>query len=213
MIIIHHQHTYCAAKEGGHRSHTSQAAEHRPSTGSTLPRISSLPKDAHLLPLQEQQQQQRFATQNERYLKRTHSTPQYKYEYDDTEETVTIPPSRNVYTYPTGLSSIGENHSNPPPAPSSQVTTAWQQTVKQTLSKSKTKLHRVFSGLKMRTPPSSKANGREYDAEEFTSERGNPRKVSPAGSGDTNHRLPSLYSNGRHGSPQKRVYNRPMTTL
>ena len=139
-------------------------------------------------------------TQNDRYLKRTHSTPQNQYECDDTEQAVTLSPTRNVHTHPIGLSSLGESH-NPPP---SQVTSAWQQTAKQTLSKTKSKIHRVLSGLTMRAPPSS-SDSVDYDTEEVCSERGK-KKVSPAGSGDTNHRLPSLYSDAQHGSPQKRVY-------
>lgn len=146
-------------------------------------------------------------TQSDRYLKRTRSTPQDRYtaEYDDTEEAaVTLSPTRNFHTYPVGLSSLGDSH-NPPPL---QVTTAWQQTAKQTLSKTKSKIHRVLSGLTMRAPPSD--NGLDYDAEEgiCSSERGErTRKASPASSGDTNYYLPTLYSDaGQCGSPQKRVY-------
>lgn len=200
---IHSQHIYnyyAATKEGAHRNHTSQA-ERRPSTSSTLPRISSLPKDAHLLPLQQQQRHHFVTTQNDRYLKRTHSTPHNQYKYDDTEEAVTFSPTRKLHTYPVGLSSLGESH-NPPP--SSQVTTAWQQTAKQTLSKTKSKIHQVLSGLTMRASPSS-SDSVDYDTEEVGSERGK-QKVSPAGSGDTSYHLPSLYSNVQHRSPQKRVY-------
>lgn len=193
---------YHAAKEGARRNHTSQA-ERRPNTSSTLPRISSLPKDAHLLPFQGKQHQF-VATQNDRYLKRTRSTPQQRYGCEDTEEeAITLSPMRNTHTYPVGLSSLGENHNPPhPPPPSSQVTTAWQQTAKQSLAKTKSKIHRVFSGLTMRAPTCNSDRDAEF---EVGSEMGK-RLVSPAGYGDTNHRLPSLYSNtAQYGSPQKRV--------
>jgi hypothetical protein len=144
-------------------------------------------------------------TQSDRYLKRTRSNPQDRYtaaEYDDTEEAaVTLPPKKTSHTYPVGLSSLGDSHNPPPP----QVTTAWQQTAKQTLSKTKSKIHRVFSGIMMRAPPTD--NGLDYDAEEGSGERERIKKVSPAGSGDTNYYLPSLYSDATpHASPQKRVY-------
>ena len=215
-----HYYYYAAAKEGARRNHTSQA-ERRSYTSSTLPRISSLPKDAHLLPHQQQQQHrhQFVVTKGDRYLRRTRSTPQEQCAelYEDTEEgEITLSsPIRNVHTYPVGLSGLaGEEHHNlPPPPPPSQVTTAWQQTAKKTLSKTKTKIHRVLSGLTMRAAPVTSTNSQDivdYDVEEVGSERGK-RKLSPAGSaGDTNPpRLPSLYSNTQtpqHGSPQKRVY-------
>ena len=145
-------------------------------------------------------------TRNDRYLKRTRSTPQDRYsaEYDDTEEAAaTLSPIRNSHTYPVSLSSLGDSHNPPPP----KVTTAWQQTAKQTLSKTKSKIQRAFSGLTMRASPSD--SGLDYDAEEGSGERGERiRKASPAGhnSGDMNHYLPALYSDAsRHGSPQKRV--------
>ena len=194
---------HAAIKEGACRNHTSQA-ERRPKTTSTLPRISSLPRDAHLLPLQQQQPQKKGRYNR---MERTHSTPHDWCENDGTNEARPIPPTRNVYSYPIGLSSLGEN--DHPPPPTSQVTIAWQQTTKQSPSKFKSKFHRVFSGLMMRAPPSSSTDSQDYDSEEIVASDSGKRKVSPAGTGD-NHHLPSLYmySNAEHGSPQKRLSNR-----
>ena len=183
------------------RNHTSQ--ERRPSTSSTLPRISSFPRDAHLLPLSQQLQQQ---GQNESYMVRTHSTPNSCYDQDEIdEETIPVaPPPRNVHSYPVYLSQLGESeHSNPRP---SKVPNAWQTT---NPSKPKSKFHRVPAGLTMRTPrpDSDDRNCRDYVEEVSSLGKRPKRKVSPAGTEDNSHYLPALYSNAEHGSvPQKKIY-------
>lgn len=145
---------------------------------SALPRInkfSSLPREAKLSQKQ---------TQNG-FVQRTHSIPQGYFNQIELQSALgsAQPPTRNVYSYPVDLSSLGE-----PIGSHQQVTTAWGK-MNQTGRTKKS----VYSGLTMR--PISAVDG-IYDTENFSRE-GAKHKIS---SGD--HHLPRL-SPTEKGSPQK----------